>query len=214
MPNALAVVAHYDDHPLFMGATIRRLGLKRWNWTLVAMCIKSNEKRDYFNRFCNQFGANGIAMTFCDHQGGPAFSQNSRQMMREKLLTDLGEKTFDWVFTHSRHPEGEYGFHANHAEVQQVVTSLVDEKRLVQDRGCLAYFSYGVISGHTAATARFDAMEKTHYLQLTYDELLWKCDWCIKTMTFDGSLPAIGYPCPNPEAFEGDGLRLPRPVNG
>jgi hypothetical protein len=45
---------------------------------------------------------------------------------------------------------------------------------------------------------------------LRYSELLLKADWCNKVPDpYD--LEGLGFPCPNPEAFEGDDLKLPKP---
>jgi LmbE family N-acetylglucosaminyl deacetylase len=209
MINALAVVAHHDDHLLFMGATMRRTKtIRGWHWKVIAMCLDPACK-DYFCGSCADLGAKGCFMPFKNYQTDPIFSKNSREEMEAKLRGEAEGTKFDWVFTHSRHPCGEYGGHSNHSEVQQVVTSLVERGQLGQGMNHLAYFSYQAIAGHTAPTASFCESHRTHYLQLTYTELEWKLKWCKNT---PDSLSGIGDPCPNPEAFEGDQLALDRPV--
>ncbi len=212
MTNALVVVAHYDDHFLFMGGTIERMKRKGWQWTVVSMCTPDARRRKLFEDCCAEQGVRAVAFQFADYQGGGVFSKNNADSMRETLLQAIGGQMFDWVFTHSRHPSGEYGGHDNHREVQSVVARLVHDGILGKGPGSLAYFSYRDIGGHVSSTASFENPNVTHYLQLTYDEVIWKCKWCKATAPIDGSLKEIGDPCPNPEAFEGDGLRLGRPV--
>jgi hypothetical protein len=50
MTNALAVMAHHDDHVLFMGATMQRTKrMQGWDWTVTAMCLNP-AYRTYFCR--------------------------------------------------------------------------------------------------------------------------------------------------------------------
>jgi len=48
----------------------------------------------------------------------------------------------------------------------------------------------------------------TRYLQLTYDELRHKLDWCAKASDFE-NVRNLGFPRPNPEAFSGHDVLLP-----
>jgi LmbE family N-acetylglucosaminyl deacetylase len=50
--EVVSVVAHYDDHFLWMGATIARMQAKGWNWTVVVMVDQGPVKRDVFERCC------------------------------------------------------------------------------------------------------------------------------------------------------------------
>jgi LmbE family N-acetylglucosaminyl deacetylase len=212
MTKALAVMAHHDDHLLFMGATIRRTKqLKGWDWTILAMCLRP-QHRAFFCKSCQDLGAEDRTEAFKDYQDKPIFSDNERDKMEKALRDQTRGTAFDWVFTHSRHPRGEYGGHPNHAEVQQVVTSLVQRGELGQGMNHLAYFSYQAIEGHTASTASYCESYRTHYLQLSYEELEWKLASC-KSIPDQGSISNLGYPCPNPEAYEGDQLALGRPVD-
>jgi LmbE family N-acetylglucosaminyl deacetylase len=207
--NALAVVAHHDDHLLFMGGTMKRLAeTKGWKWTVIAMCLNPDFQK-YYCDSCADLKAEGKFMHFKDDLTGFRFTKNSQQQMEAELLQAAGGTRFDWVFTHSRHPRGEYGGHRNHEEVQHVVTSLVRRGHLTHGVGRLAYFSYQVIEGHTVCTASFCESWRTHYLPLTYDEQKWKLHWMSTT---PDSLRGLADPCPSLEAFEGDGLQLPRPV--
>ena len=149
-------------------------------------------------------------MQFNDYQDGEPFSCNNRDEMRSRLLNAIDGQTFDLVFTHSRGKHGEYwARHANHVEVREVATELARSKTLGPGIQRLAYFSYDVIyGGGTATCARCDA---NFYLQLTYPELLWKCQLCSLAPDANSSLRNLGFPCPNPEGFEGDQLELPEP---
>lgn len=210
MPKAVAVVAHHDDHVLWMGGAIQRLRALGWHWTLIAMCVPSSERLDYFYHCCSEFGATPIAMNFLDYMGCNAFSQNERGEMRSRLLDAVNGQTFDYVFTHSRGVSGEYwARHANHVEVCELTTELTQQGQL--SRGCqrLAYFSYDVIYGSgTATCAQLDA---DYFLPLTYQELLRKCQLCKRAPDADSSLRNLAFPCPNPEGFEGNQLDLPDP---
>lgn len=207
MPKAVAIVAHHDDHALWMAGAIQRLAESGWHWTLIAMCVSAKDRRDYFFHCCSVFGAVPIAMEFQDYQGGEPFSRNNRDEMRSRLLDAVGGQQFDYVFTHSRAEHGEYGHHANHVEVQTITTELNQSGQFGPTSNRLAYFSYEApYGGGTATCARRDA---NYYLQLTYPELLWKCKLCSLAPDAASSLKGLAFPCPNPEAFEGDRLDLP-----
>lgn len=208
--NALAVVAHHDDHLLWMGGALQRMRLSGWNWTVIALCVPDRDRQQFYCDYCKAVGVSDARYSyFKDYQGGAPFSQNSRDSMLATVEQTITGKSFDWVFTHSRDPQGEYGYHANHAEVEAVVTSLVHGGKVGRGRSSFAYFSYSPIYGISgrATTARLDA---SFYLPLRYDELLFKAGWCSKVPD-PGNLENISFPCPNPEAFEGDGLQLPPP---
>jgi hypothetical protein len=210
MPKAVAVVAHHDDHVLWMGGTIQRLTASGWHWTLIAMCVPTHERLDYFHHCCSVFGATPIAMPFLDYMGGDPFSQNKRYEMQSRLLDAINDQTFDYVFTHSRGQSGEYcARHANHVEVCELTTELTQKGKLGRSCQQLAYFSYDVIYGSgTATCARPDA---DYILPLTYPELLCKCELCNCVPDANSSLRNIAFPCPNPEGFEGNQLDLPNP---
>lgn len=210
MKKAVAIVAHHDDHVLWMGGTIQRLAASGWHWTIIAMCIPELDKLEYFIHCCSVFGVIPIAMKFGDYQSGEPFSQNSREEMRSRLIDAIDDQKFDLVFTHSRGEHGEYwARHANHVEVRELVSELVSSNTLGLGTQYLAYFSYDVIyGGGTATCARHDA---NYYLPLTYPELLWKCELCSIAPDANSSLKNLGFPCPNPEGFEGDQLDLSAP---
>jgi GlcNAc-PI de-N-acetylase len=208
--KAIGVVAHHDDHALWMGGSIQRLTAVGWHWTLVAMCVPDSARRVYFNHCCSVLGAVPVVMEFLDYMEGEPFSRNNRDQMRSRLVEAVRGQKFDLVFTHSRGQNGEYwGRHANHVETLQLTSELVDGNHLGSGRSSLAYFAYDVIYGSgTATCARTDA---AFLLPLTYPELLWKCQLCSLAPDANTSLRNLAFPCPNPEGFEGDGLALPSP---
>jgi hypothetical protein len=213
MTNALAVVAHHDDHLLWMGVTIERTKRWGWNWTVLALGVRDPAKAAYFDDCCKEQGVTFRRLALVgDDQGAPLFRDCPQERLETAICETLEGVSFDWVFTHSREPGGEYGGHSAHMEVQRSVTSLVQRNRLGKGVKRLAYFSYGYVGGATAAMARIDkdSAAKTHYCQLTYQELCWKAGWCLR---IPDSLEGIGCPCPNPEAFEGDGLELPKSID-
>jgi LmbE family N-acetylglucosaminyl deacetylase len=211
MTNALAVVAHHDDHILWMGGMIQRMRARGWNWTLVALCVPDPERRAYFVECCRALGAESLVMDFADHREGPEFGRNDREEMRSELLHAVQGRAYDFVFTHSRDGQCEYGFHANHRETQTIVTELVANGAIGTGPQHTAYFHYAPMFDRSATTARRD---DACYLQLSYAELLHKCLWCAQAPDMRMNLADLKYPCPNPEAFTGDGLRLPDPDTG
>jgi LmbE family N-acetylglucosaminyl deacetylase len=210
MPKAIAVVAHHDDHVLWMGGAIQRLAALGWHWTVIAMCVSDQEKHNYFHHTCSIFGAIPITMQFADYQVGEAFSKNIRAEMKSRIAEATAGRKYDLVFTHSRSEHGEYwGRHANHVEVREVTFELVKGDALGLGPESLSYFAYDVIyGGGTATCARHDA---NFYLQLTYPELIWKCQLSALAPDANSSLRNLAFPCPNPEGFEGDALNLSEP---
>jgi len=211
MPKALAIVAHHDDHVLWMGGTIQRLSAAGWHWTLAVLCVPDPKRRDYFLHCCAVFGAVPVVMGFDDYLQGEPFSINDRMAMRSTLADAVGGQTFDLTFTHSRGERGEYwARHANHVEVRETTKELVDAGAFGAGSSRLAFFSYDVVYGGGTATCA--SMDASFVLPLTYPELLQKCQLCRAAPDAESNLKGLVYPCPNPEGFEGDGLSLPPPI--
>lgn len=210
MRKALVTVAHHDDHVLWMGGAIQRLVAAGWQFTVVGMCVPDPARRSYFERTCLSLGVTGLAFEFQDYMEGPAFSRNDRHQMRAALSQAIQGQSFDLVFTHSRSEHGEYwARHANHVEVRELTTESVRSGEIGCGARKLAYFSYDVIyGGGTATCARLDS---PYVLPLNYPELLKKCELCSQAPDARSSLANLGFPCPNPEGFEGDQLELPAP---
>ena len=205
MPNALAVVAHHDDHVLWMGGSILRLKSIGWNLTVIAMCIDDHQRKQYFDTCCKQMGVDRYqSFPFRDYLSGAAFSLNNRQHMESCLSDAIGNENYDLIFTHSRFPLGEYwALHANHVEVREITRA-----RFNASKEKIAYFDYDVIyGGGTGTCARTST--PNWVIQLTYRELVEKAFYCIQAPDANTSLVNLAYPCPNPEAFEGDNLILP-----
>jgi LmbE family N-acetylglucosaminyl deacetylase len=206
--KAIAVVAHDDDALLWAGASIRRtLSMDiGWDWTVVVMCVKDEERRKYLDDWGKALHIRTVGLPFYDYQEGPAFSKNDRAEMCHALLREVRDTEFDWVFTHSLRDDGEYAPHANHKEA-----ALIAADPAAIGTGQVASFAYGAIysSRGLAPVARPDA---SHYLQLTYEELQWKAEWCARAPSSDKqSLRNLGLPCPNPGAFVCAGSGLPSP---
>jgi hypothetical protein len=215
MPSALAVVAHHDDHILWMGGAIQRTRQLGWDWTLIAMCVPPDGRAPYFRDCSAALGFPGRPMGFGDYQGGPPFRLNSKAQMENDLRASIQGKSFDWVFTHSRYAHGEYGgSHANHNEVRDIVTSMVALGELGHGPQSLAYFAYDIVygGGGLATVAKKDPpYPASFFMQLTYPELIFKSQWCQMAPDLATSLASLGFPCPNPEGFEGNQLALPAP---
>lgn len=213
--KAVAIVAHDDDVALWMGGTIHVLN--DWEWLIVSMCNDNNKvRRRYFDAVSMKLNAPAISLDFHDYQSrDPSHKCNSLQSMKQELLSVLGSNRYDYVFTHSRNQNGEYGVHANHQEVCGVVQHIVSEKQIVEKNSQIAYFCYSPIYELPGlpTVARQDA---TFYMQLSYSNLAFKIgliklhnEEIVHNLEND-----LGAPCPNPEAFEGDNLCLPHPFIG
>jgi LmbE family N-acetylglucosaminyl deacetylase len=213
----MAVVAHYDDAVIWAGGTMRRTLSLGWDWTIVTTCAAEEHRRKYFMEWCESLGVRPVALLFKDHPDGGPFSQNDRKVLCDATRNAVRSVTPDWVFTHSLDADGEYGPHPNHAEAAEAVASLARDGILSVNH--VAQFAYRRIYRilDLAPVARGEA---SHYVQLDYDDLAWKAEWCarardveLRDPTLGGVswLEKLGWPCPNPEAFAGEGLLLPVP---
>ena len=218
--NAIAVVAHYDDAVIWAGGTIKRTLSLGWDWTIVTTCAAEQSRRDYFVRWCESLGVRPVALLFKDHPDGGPFSQNDREVLCDAIRGAVRSAAPDWLFTHSLDGDGEYGPHPNHTEAAEALASLAGEGvfRVSQ----VAHFAYRRAYG-LPELATVAGVEASHYLQLDYDELRWKAEWCEAANGVEMRDPALGadtwlkrlaWPCPNPEAFAGNGLKLPSPFVG
>ena len=213
--KAAVIVAHDDDVVLWMGGTIHLL--KDWEWHIISMCNAHNrERRDYFHKTANRLGVTANVFNFFDYQDKDSSSRlNCIPDMKQQLSSLLENKRYDFVFTHSRDENGEYGPHANHQEVCEVVQSLASENHIVENFSKIAFFCYSPLYNLSGlpTVARQDAK---FYVQLPYSSLAFKIGLIqvhkpeiVKNLQSD-----LGSPCPNPEAFEGDNLCLPAPFIG
>ncbi|MCJ7603603.1 MAG: PIG-L family deacetylase [Desulfobulbaceae bacterium] len=211
--KAIAIVAHDDDVVLWLGGTIHLL--KDWEWHIISMCNDHNsERKNYFYGVADKLGVATInTFDFFDYQDRKTSHRtNSIPDMKEKLSSLLKDNRYDYVFTHSRDKNGEYGHHANHQEVCEAVQSLASENLIVENPNRLAFFCYSPLYDLPGlpTVARKDAKA---YMQLPYSDLAFKIGLIqshnpgvVNNLQND-----LGSPCPNPEAFEGDDLCLPTP---
>lgn len=213
--NGLVVIAHDDDVVLWMGGAVHNL--KDWNWHLVSMCNQGNlQRKRYFEQTSSKLGARYNTLDFLVYQDMNSVPEpNSIDQMKESLWQLVGCNTYDYVFTHSRDPNGEYGRHDNHHEVRKVVQSLISDDKLMVRRDRLAHFCYSPIyrlSG-LATVAEHDA---DFFFQLSYEDLAFKVELIRSHLTaiVNNLEQDLGSPCPNPEAFDGEGLSLPSPFIG
>ena len=200
--KALVVVAHCDDAVLWMGGTIHHL--RDWEWHVFSMCNGNDNLRiQSFNKSCEMLRINrSHALSFLDYQSHEAFSRNNKEEMKLRLLK-LIDKTYYFVFSHGLQKWNEYGPHANHKEAG-IIASEIAEKKSWQ----LIQFCYKPVYDGGIATVANKKRAK-YYFQLDYDELKFKLALIDCFPNEMGSLKALAYPCPNPEAFEGNSLPVP-----
>lgn len=141
--KALSVVAHSDDHVVWMGGTILRFN--QWTWHILSLCKSHNHedfepKRMIFEESCRELGASRYrAKDFKDYQPREAMESQQLAGIREEILAFV-DNDYDLVFTHSIQEHCEYGFHGNHAEVRDAANQVINEG-LLRTRGVL-YFCY------------------------------------------------------------------------
>ncbi|MHA1973316.1 MAG: PIG-L family deacetylase [Candidatus Hodarchaeales archaeon] len=200
--KALVVIAHCDDAVLWMGGAI--ISLRAWEWHIVSMCNNNvAHKIESFEESCVKLGVEKYrALNFRDYQSGGVFSQNNKDDMKTEL-SELLDDHYDYVFTHGIKEWNEYGHHDNHAEVGLVTKEVSEEKgwRMV-------YFSYYPIYS-TPGLPTVATINSDYYFPLSYSELKSKLELIELFPNEMLSLSGIGYPCPNPEAFNADVLIPP-----
>ena len=201
--KALVIVAHCDDAVLWMGGTIHRL--RDWDWHIFSLCDGNDYRSQFFYESCRMLGAKkSFAFSFQDYQSGGVFSRNNKEKMKRNLLECIDE-CYDYVFSHSINEYNEYGHHDNHQEVGIVASEIAEEKSWELIRFCYRPI---YCSGGIATVA--DDKKADYYCQLNYEELRFKLkliEDCFKHEI--ESLTSLAYPCPNPEAFEGENLPKP-----
>lgn len=205
--KALVVVAHCDDAVLWMGGTIHHL--RDWEWHIFSMCNGNDDQKiQSFNKSCVMLGIDkSRALGFRDYQNDGVFSQNNKEEMKLRL-TKLMDEAYDFVFSHGLKEWNEYGHHDNHEEVGIIASEIAEKKswRLIQ-------FCYIPIYGGGTATVA-DKKRANYYFQLNYEELKSKLALIDCFPNEIGSLKNLSYPCPNPEAFEGNSLPAPPFIKG
>jgi LmbE family N-acetylglucosaminyl deacetylase len=157
--TALVVGAHDDDAVAWMGGTIRQLS--EWQWTVISLCRwigRQEPNHGYFKRTCELLGVTTrIAGDFVDDQSS---RHNDVQSMKNFITKEVQNTIFDYVFTHSRAPGGEYGGHANHDDTREAVVSLVQEGRLAANTLNIVYFAYKNCHPDPAAPFRIELTER------------------------------------------------------
>ncbi|MDH5690071.1 MAG: PIG-L family deacetylase [Candidatus Bathyarchaeota archaeon] len=200
--KALVLVAHCDDAVLWIGGTIHHI--RDWEWHVFSMCNGNDDLRiQPFNKSCEMLGVTKFqAFNFEDYQTGEVFSKNNKEKMKLKL-TKVMDKAYDYVFSHSLQEWNEYSHHANHKEVGIISSEITKQKhwQLIQ-------FCYYPIYGSDTATVAFKKRAKYFY-QLNYEDLKFKLKLIDCFLNEMGNLKNMSYPCPNPEAFEGNNLPVP-----
>jgi LmbE family N-acetylglucosaminyl deacetylase len=216
VPMGLMVTAHFDDPVIWAGGIVKRTRDVGWDWTVVVFCAAEPQRRACLEAWCESLGAHPVSLRFVDHPDGGPFSRNAQDALRTDLLRVTQRASFDWVLTHSLDPQGEYGPHPNHTEAARIVATMAERGELPRDR--IAHFAYRRIYGAAGPTVA--ALEAVQVVQLDYEELRWKAEWCAKARDVelrDASLHGrswlerLSWPCPNPEAFTGQapkGMRL------
>lgn len=152
--KALVVGAHDDDAAAWMGGTILRLSERQW--TVISLCrwARREPNRDYFEDTCKLLGVTTpIVGNFVDDQVN---RRNDVESMKQFITKAVQDNIFDYVFTHSRAPGGEYGGHANHDETREAVVSLVQEGKLTGSIKNIVYFAYKSCQPDPAAPFRVD----------------------------------------------------------
>lgn len=130
--KALCIVAHPDDETIWMGGTI--LNNREWEWTILSLCRGNDSDRaPKFRKVCEEYGAIPIISDLDDEVLKPI----SSTQVTKKIMDNLPEKHYDYIFTHGEN--GEYG-HIRHREIHRAVRRLITKKQLSCEK--LYSFSY------------------------------------------------------------------------
>lgn len=163
--KALVLVAHPDDETIWMGGAI----LKHQNisWTIFSLCRKNDPDRcPKFLRVAKFYGAKGIISNLDDE--GKLTLKESLPEIKKRILGELDEKRFDYIFTHGLN--GEY-WHKRHKGAHRVVKRMVQGKELLT--GNLFFFSYKKDEGKGSCAPNRKA---DFYLKLSEKEFKTKRD--------------------------------------
>ena len=122
--RAAVVVAHPDDETLWAGGFI--LEHPAWNWTIVALCRRSDHDRALrFARVLEHYGARGGMR---DMDDGPDQAPLEPVEVEREVLGILPLAGYDLILTHG--PRGEYTRHLRHEEASRAVSRLWKDGRL------------------------------------------------------------------------------------
>jgi len=178
--KALVVVAHPDDHFIWMGGTIFMLK-DNWEWHVLYLCDypdpdKRRKSEQSFEDSCRILG-----VEVYESDGLQRFSRNitnysniqdiqpSQIINMYKELQRFWDKNtkqkkenYDIIFTHSLNPHNEYSFHANHTEVREVLYRCLGKMNSYYYRPVIAHFCYNPRTGGKEA----DEKEATYTVSL------------------------------------------------
>jgi LmbE family N-acetylglucosaminyl deacetylase len=122
--RAAVIVAHPDDETLWAGGFI--LQHSAWDWTIVALCRRSDTDRaPRFARALARYGARGGMR---DMDDGPDQTPLEPVEVEREVLDALPPARYDCILTHA--PRGEYTRHLRHEEVSSAVSRLWKDGRI------------------------------------------------------------------------------------
>lgn len=186
-PKALVVVAHPDDHFIWMGGTIYKLK-DEWDWHVLCVCNKYDdddfEKREKsFKESCQKLGVpeceldppSDCSRCIKTHQSLKDIDPDQIMKICKKIenfwnreANNEVDNYYDIIFTHSLNPHHEYGFHANHAETREALYRFLGTISSYKYRPVIAHFCYDPRTGGREV----DKKEATHIVSL--DEATYK----------------------------------------
>lgn len=211
--KGLCIVAHPDDHVLWMGGTILRL--KDWNWHILSLCNSHNtgfvEQKDTFNKSCSALSADKYsAKALKDYQNEESKEKEQLDKMKEEILSFADNNYYDLIFTHSINLNCEYSYHANHEEARDAVNQLI-KGNLLKTKGVL-YFCYK--SGGCQKPVIADLDNANYKIELDFAEINKKRELKHSFTWAEADLKSLCLWCndePKIEAFQTNNLELELP---
>ena len=190
--RAIVIVAHPDDETIWLGGTMMKY--PRAQWTVFSLCRANDADRaPKFQKVCQRYGAKAL-MADLDDEDKLSLEQTI-PIIKQLLLDNLPQTTFDYLFTHGAN--GEYG-HERHFGVHQAVQKMLTAGQLIAQTALA--FNYE-LTGQKTWPILITKTDSDYLLDLSPKEFQAKKKIMIDLYGFAPDGLDVAY-CVNPEGFK------------